>query len=435
MVCYNKPKGVNIDTTLPTTEQPRSWLQRYRQLVIFGTIFIVIIGIFVGLLIAHDIAENRRLDATSVTLKDTDYLTVPFGTKVKVSDFLEHLNGSIVDDFDIDTEALGPQEVTFEYINIKNRRRKNTFNITVADVTPPRIYGQSNYTVTRGYEGDLTALMLSGDDLDDHPIREIIGEYNLDKIGNYPLEYRITDASGNSTSHFFTLSVVEPNPGSGASTPPSSTTGTPVAKIIQQHKTKDTKIGIDVSSWQGDIDWNAVKNNGVEFALIRVGYGYEDQCFLDQKFQANIAGAIAAGLPVGVYFYSYAASTDEARNQATWVHEQIQDYPVELGVVFDWEDWSDFNQYGISFRTLNQIAQAFLDTTANNGHKATLYGSKYYLERFWQPTAPVWLAQYYDTATYIGEYWLWQLTDSGKVDGISGNVDVDIMYLNSAMLQ
>lgn len=335
----------------------------------------------------------------------------------------------MINDFEIDTHTLGPQEVTFEYINIKNRRRKSTFTITVADVTPPRVYGQSSYTITRGYDGDLTNLMLSGDDLDDHPVREIIGAYDVNKIGNYNLEYRITDASGNSTSHPFTLSIVEPSQSPSPPAPTTSTPSTPLAEIIQQYKTQDTKIGIDVSSWQGDIDWNAVKQNGVEFALIRVGYGYENQYFLDQKFQANITGATATGLPVGVYFYSYAASTDEARQQAEWVHEQIKDYTTELGVVFDWEDWSDFNQYGISFRTLNQIAQSFLDTTSSHGHKATLYGSKYYLERFWQPTTPVWLAQYYNTATYAGDYWLWQQTDSGKVEGISGNVDVDIMYL------
>lgn len=395
--------------------------------MIFGVILLLIVGIFTSILIAHDIAENRRLDATSVTLKSADYLTIPFGTKVKVSDFLEHLNGSMVDDFTINTETLGPQEITFEYINIKNRRRKSTFTITVADVTPPRIYGQSNYTVVRGYEGDLTNLMLSGDDLDDHPVREILGEYDVNQIGNYNLEYRITDASGNSTTHPFTLTVVAPSPNSGNSATTSTAPGTPLAKIIQQRKTANTKIGIDVSSWQGDIDWTAVKQSGVEFVFIRVGYGYENQNVLDQKFQQNIAGATTAGLPVGVYFYSYAANVDEAQQQAEWVHEQIKDYSVELGVVFDWEDWGDFNQYGISFRTLNQIAQTFLNTVSNYGYRATLYGSKYYLERFWQPTTPVWLAQYYDTATYAGEYWLWQLTDSGQVDGISGYVDVDVM--------
>lgn len=414
---------------MPAPEQPRSWLRKHRQGVIFGAIILVIIAIFASILIAHDIAENRRLDATSVTLKSADYLTVPFGVEVKVSDFLEHLNGSLVDDFTIPTDTLGTQSVTFEYVNIKNRRRKSTFTITVADVMPPRVFGQSTYTVTKGYGGDLTNLMLSGDDLDDHPVREIIGDYNLNKVGKYSLEYRITDASSNSTSHPFILNVVEPTPSTGNTSTSTTSNGTPISQIIQQHKTADTKIGIDVSSWQGDINWNKVKASGVEFAFLRVGYGYNDENFLDTKFQANIEGATAVGLPVGVYFYSYADNVSEAQTQAEWVHEQIQNYSVELGVVFDWEDWSDFNQYGMSFRILNQVAEAFLSTAASHGYKTTLYGSKYYLEQFWQPTAPVWLAQYYDYATYTGDYWLWQLTDSGQVDGISGNVDIDVMYL------
>lgn len=387
--------------------------------------------IFVGLLIAHDVAENRRLDATSVTLKSEDYLTIPFGMDAKVSDFIENLEGSMVNDFVISTDTLGEQEVTFEYINIKNRRRKYHFTITVADVTPPRIFGKSYYTVTKGSDPDLTNLMLSGDDLDDRPIREIIGEYDLNQSGNYNLEYRITDASGNSTSQPFTLAVVEPKPENSATTPPSSTpTGTPITKIIQQHKTAQTKIGIDVSSWQGNIDWAAVKAAGVEFAVLRLGYGYDENYVIDKTFQDNITGATAAGLPVGVYFYSYADSVARAKAQAEWVYGQIKDYQLKLGVAFDWEDWGDFNQYGMSFYTLNQVARTFLDFFADKGYLASLYGSKYYLERFWEPAHPVWVAQYYDQNTYSDNYWLWQLTDSGQVNGITGLVDVDIMYLD-----
>lgn len=387
--------------------------------------------IFVGLLIAHDVAENRRLDATSVTLKSADYLTIPFGMDAKVSDFIENLEGSMVNDFVISTDTLGEQEVTFEYINIKNRRRKYHFTITVADVTPPRIFGKSYYTVTKGSDPDLTNLMLSGDDLDDRPIREIIGEYDLNQSGNYNLEYRITDASGNSTSQPFTLAVVEPKPENSATTPPSSTpTGTPITKIIQQHKTAQTKIGIDVSSWQGNIDWAAVKAAGVEFAVLRLGYGYDENYVIDKTFQDNITGATAAGLPVGVYFYSYADSVARAKAQAEWVYGQIKDYQLKLGVAFDWEDWGDFNQYGMSFHTLNQVARTFLDFFAGKGYFVSLYGSKYYLERFWEPTHPVWVAQYYDQNTYSDDYWLWQLTDSGQVNGITGLVDVDIMYLD-----
>lgn len=413
-------------------EQPRSWLRRHRQILIFGAIFVLAAGIAAGVLIAREIAENRRLDATSVTLKPTENLTVPFGAKVKVSDFLEHLEGNIVDDFEIPTDELGFKTINFEYINIKNRRRPSSFTITVADTTPPQIFGKSAYTVARGHTGNLIDLMISGDDLDDHPTREIIGDYNLNQIGQYPLEYRITDASGNRTSHQFTLNVVAPI---DANSTPAPRPSTPLSEFITQHKNAQTKVGIDVSSWQGNIDWLAVKAAGVEFAFLRVGYGYQEQCFLDKTFLANIAGATAAGLPVGVYFYSYADDPAESKAQAEWVRAQIGDYPVELGVVFDWEDWGEFNNYGISFRTLNQIAQSFLDTAASYGYKTSLYGSKYYLERFWQPTTPVWLAQYYHQATYTGAYWLWQLSDSGRVAGISGNVDIDIMYLSESVLK
>ena len=118
-----------------------------------------------------DEQANRRLDAESVHLKSD--LRIEFGSEAKVSDFLESLNGSLVNDHTVNTDTLGETEVTFEYINSKNRRRKISFTIDVADLVEPTIYGLNAYTVYCSYTGDLTDLMLSGDDLDDTPNREI----------------------------------------------------------------------------------------------------------------------------------------------------------------------------------------------------------------------------------------------------------------------
>lgn len=428
----------NIESHTPVIdngENRKKSLNRKKLTLIIGIIFIVIIivTVIIAVLIIRDIEENKRLDATSVTLVEN--LTISFGEPAQVSSFIADLQGSMVDDFAIPTDTLGEQEITFEYINSRNKKRSCTFKIEVVDNIAPMVYGGSSYTVPVNYDDDLTNLMLSGDNLDDHPRREIAGNYDLSKVGSYDVEYVITDASGNGTRQPFVLNVVKPSASSSSSNT-SSAPKLPISEVIAEYKTERTKVGIDVSSWQGDINWQKVKSAGVEFAFIRIGYqvGYGGEYILDKYFTQNIEGATVAGLPVGVYFYSYADSVDEAKSQAEWIAEHLSDYEVELGVAFDWEDWGNFNTTGMSFHTINQVARTYLDTIAEKGYNGLLYGSLNYLRRIWQPEKylanhAIWLAQYYDEPTYEKPFRFWQLSSSGRVEGISGDVDLDVMYL------
>lgn len=408
---------------------PKPTLRGHKVIIgIVAVILLLLASFFVWLI--HDIIETRRLDATSVVLSDN--LTAEFGSDVKASNFIWHLDGSMVDDVVVDTSSLGPTEVEFQYHNIKNKKRTQKFTIEVVDTTKPVIYGQNSYTVNLGFDGDLTNLMLSGDNADDHPTREINGKYDLQKVGDYALEYIITDASGNTARQAFTLHVVKPtNSSNDQPTSSGDTIGTPISEVIADYKNGNTEIGIDVSSWQGKIDWEKVHAAGVEFAIIRLGYQaeYGGEYILDKTFEDNISGAIRAGLPVGVYYYSCADSIAEAQRQAEWVLEQVKDYPLGLGVAFDWEEWRDFNRAGMSFYTLQKAADTFLGTVEAAGYNGMLYGSKNYLDKFWQNnTHPVWLAQYYNRPTYSQRFVLWQLTDTGSVPGINGYVDLDVRY-------
>ncbi len=405
-------------------------LRKRRLLVGIGLGLLAILLATVGYII-YDAAEMRRLDAESVQL--VEELTVGYGAEVRVSDFLAMLDGELVEDAAVATDELGEKEVVFEYINIRNRKRPYHFTVKVVDQTAPVIYGLPSYTVERGYAGELTDLMLSGDDLDDRPVRKIAGEYDLDKVGAYEVEYVVRDASDNETRQKFVLNVAEPVNGTGGAATAITNTRPKYTfeEAKRDHKTAETKLGIDVSSWQGGIDWAKVKKAGAEFAFIRLGYqvGYDGEYVVDKFFKANIEGALEQGLPVGVYFYSYAKREDEAREQAQWIQEQIQGYKIELGVAFDWENWKDFNQAGMSFRTINRVARAFVDELGNTGYKGLLYGSKNYLEKIWQPEGmTVWLAQYYDRVTYEGDYEFWQATDTGRIEGIQGDVDIDVWY-------
>ncbi len=154
---------------------------------------IVLIAVAVGIWIYLDSEENKKLDATSVTLKEN--LEIEFGKPAKVSDFIQNLNGELVQDKEINTEELGDIKVDFEYINIKNRKREYSFNIKTVDKTAPKILCGSSLTVKTGYKKNLTDVLLSGDDLDDTPKREMVGEYDVNKQGDYNLTYVVTDAS------------------------------------------------------------------------------------------------------------------------------------------------------------------------------------------------------------------------------------------------
>ncbi len=399
------------------------------KLLIVASLICFVAGFGASLL--FDYAENLRIDRESVELKPD--LTINYDELAVASDFLAKLDGELLTDPQISTTEIGDTTVTFEYLNRRHRPRSYTFTVQVVDTVAPRIYGGVQYTVARGYQGDLTNLMLSGDEVDDHPHREIIGEYDLDKPGNYQVEYAITDSSSNRATHPFTLEVVQPDP-DASEDPPDTAEPLPIDAVIKQYKTATTKIGIDVSQWQGEIDWQKVKNAGVEFAFLRIGYqsGYGGEYVLDPFFQQNLTNAKQVKLPVGVYFYSYADSVAEAQKQAKWGKTQLGGAEIELGVAFDWEDWANFNSTGMSFRTINHVANAFLDTLAESEYRGLLYSSKVYLEHVWRPERyPVWLAQYYDYVTYDGEYSVWQMSSSGRVPGINGDVDLDIMYLDN----
>ena len=131
-----------------------------------------------------------------------------------------------------------------------------------------------------------------------------------------------------------------------------------------------------------------------------------------------------------MYFYSYAKTVGEATNQADWIYEQIKDYKVEMPVVFDWESWTSFASAEMSFYDINNVAKTFIKRIEEYGYKGALYSSKNYLERIWYADEfdNVWLAHYTDMTDYTGKFQYWQMCDTGRIDGINENVDIDVWY-------
>ena len=194
--------------------------------------------------------------------------------------------------------------------------------------------------------------------------------------------------------------------------------------------------GIDVSYYQGNIDWKKVKQSGIEFAIIRVGYrgyGEEGKMVEDKLFHQNIRGALDAGLQVGVYFFSQATSVEEALEEADFVLARIRQYELTLPVVFDWEYVSEeARTANVDPRTLTDCYLAFCGKMEEEGYTPMPYFNSHQSRKMMYLTEleqyPFWLALYSDRMTYPYRIEMWQYTDSGKVPGIEGSVDINLMF-------
>ena len=192
--------------------------------------------------------------------------------------------------------------------------------------------------------------------------------------------------------------------------------------------------GIDVSKWNGNIDWAAVKNSGIEYVIIRCGYRGSSQGALieDPKYAANIKGASAAGLKVGVYFFTQAVNEAEAVEEASMVLELVQNYKITYPIFLDVEG-SGGRGDKIDKATRTAVCKAFAETIQKAGYTAGIYANKTWftnkIDASQLSAYKIWLAQYAAAPTYTGRYDLWQYQSTGKVSGISGNVDMNWSYL------
>ena len=375
----------------------------------------------------RDYQEEQRIKNAVIKVTLNDSLEIPYNSKVKVSDFIKNINGKIIDDYLIDTTKVGDKKVDFSFINEEDIKVNYSYDIKIIDNTPPTIDVNNNYTVTKGYTKKLLDVIRCYDDYDDYPDCTINGEYDVNNVGKYSLTFMAKDHYGNETRKDFTLNVINKS-----NTSTSSSKSIPFKELYNEYKNDKTLIGIDVSKWQGDIDFKKVKDAGVEFAFIKMGgeNGLDKEYYLDPKFERNIKGFKEVGIPVGIYYYSHANTVEKAMNDALWVHENIKNYDIDLPIVLDWENWSSYNKYHMSLNTLNNVSHTFLKALKLLGHDVMLYSSKYYLENFWiNNTNNTWLAHYTKETNYQGKYSYWQRTSLAKIDGITGNtVDFDIYY-------
>ena len=186
--------------------------------------------------------------------------------------------------------------------------------------------------------------------------------------------------------------------------------------------------GIDVSVHNGKIDWQKVGADGIDFAILRAGYG-RLASQRDDRFEENYAGAKAAVIPVGAYWYSYAMTPEEAELEADVFLSVIKGKQFEFPVYFDLEEKKQFD---LGKEKVSAIMLAFLERVEAAGYFVGLYGSASSLTTHTADAIKsrytIWLAHWCDRTSYTGAYGIWQHSEKGSVDGINGNVDLDIGY-------
>lgn len=356
----------------------------------------------------------------------SDDLTFDVYSEVELDSVIKSINGTFKNK-KLNTKKVGKHSYTLNYKNDDNRLASYTFTYEVVDKTPPVISLSSLYYVDLGSTEDFAKEVFCGDNYDDNPTCQVVGNYDFNTLGDYPLVYEAIDSSGNVTKKDFTITVREKSDYQGSSNKES----VDFKDFYNENKTDNTLIGIDVSKWQGDIDYDKVKESGVEFAFLRIGTrsGIDGEFILDPKFKRNIEGFKKVGIKTGVYFYSYAKNKKDAKKEAEFVLKELNGNDLALPIVFDWENFSIYQEFNLSFYHLEEVVETFLTTIEKENYQGMLYGSKYYLENvFTNNNYATWLAHYTDTTTYQKDYNVWQKTDRGKVEGIDTLVDLDILY-------
>ncbi len=198
---------------------------------------------------------------------------------------------------------------------------------------------------------------------------------------------------------------------------------------------QESYVGVDVSAFQHDIDWTAVKASGVDFAMLRLGYrgwGSKGTLVEDEYIQQNLAGTAAAGIPIGVYFFSQATSLDEVYEEIEFMLEILGDYELTYPIVLDWEvaNAEEGRTKDVDRRLLTDMLRYFCDEMSSRGYDPMVYfnwtqaSKMLYLNEL--EDYPFWLALYQDRMTFPYRVEMWQYTCEGTVPGIEGDVDINV---------
>ena len=387
-------------------------------------IFLIIIFIFTGCFYnEYEMPKDAYID-----LNDNVFEVF---SKKNCLDLIKDSNVEIISKESVlKTDVIGKNIYTLEY-RFKNRKYKYNIEYEVKDSTPPVFINVRSTITMELNEGFPCDKIVYADNYDNVPTCRVNGNFDVTNTGTYDnLEFIVNDASLNEAKKKFKLNVV-------SEIKNAPYTGNPkyiyMDEILRNYKSDNTSIGIDISKWQGNVDFEKVKNDGIEFVIIQIGGQREaNESFeIDSKFNEYYRKAKEAGLKIGVYVYNTSISKEDGIKAAKWVVNVLHGDKLDFPIGYDWENWKNFMNYKISLHTLSDSYLSFEETLKKAGYDSMLYSSKYYLENVWMnyDNSKVWLAHYVSQTDYKGKYMMWQMTSLAKINGITDNtVDIDILY-------
>ena len=309
----------------------------------------------------------------------------------------------------------------------------------VVDKSAPKfLISAKNISVDMGTEFNIHDYVGYADDVDRDVDLKITGEVDTSKEDTYPISVLLTDDSGKTTSLDVNVNVV---PSSGSSEPVEggaapSTGGETFAQFEEKYKEDNTVLGIDVSRWQKEIDFNKVKAAGCEFVIIRLG-GYDDgEHYTDRNYNTYIKDAKAAGLKIGIYWHAEERNEEEIKKSVAYLLRILDGEKLDFPIAYDWEDFLHFEDYGMNIYDINNNYSAFSREIKAAGYDCCNYSSKNFLENVWTNGEgdKIWLANYTSQTSYAGEYYMWQQSSQGRIDGISTYVDFNVLYTDKFRL-
>ncbi|MBR1417099.1 MAG: hypothetical protein IJ572_04705 [Bacilli bacterium] len=396
---------------------------------------IIVIGLILLIIVISVISLRLTIfkDVTTI-INLADNLSYEYNEQVYLYDTISIFDGQIItENYLLDTDFVGTKEIEIKYKDSNKWKKTYKYRYEVEDNTTPLLHVSNNLYVEVGKsEKDVLSKTFCGDNYDREVSLEIIGDLDLNTIGNYDVAIKASDDNGNSVSKNTTIHVYQKsNYSNNNSNNNNNIKGVDISYFIKNYKTDNTAIGLDLSSYQNVSDFNLLKENGVEFVILRIGWGpNEDMTFnTDNHFEDFYKRAKEAGLKVGVYYFSYATKLDEVDYEVNYVLDTLKDKEIDLFISYDWENWNLFKDCHMNFVDLNKMATKFMSILKDKGYKAVNYSSKSYLELIWDIDGfDTWLAHYNDETSYEKDFSIWQITDKGSIDGIDGLVDVDILY-------
>lgn len=408
-----------------------------KKIILIGIIIVIAI-ILVKVFIFYD--KYKMPKGAEINISNED---INVYDETNLYDLIKSNNVEILsEDVVLDYMNIGEHTFTIEY---KYKMKKYVYDIKyniVDNVKPIFINVPSRKTlyVNEGNEESLTKKVSYADNYDTKPDLKIEGNVNFNEIGTYKIKYIITDQSGNRATKDSVVEVKEKTKNEISENKDDEEEEAEdfisIEEQIANYKTEDTMIGIDVSKWQGEIDFEKVKNAGVEFVILRMGVmkNKDTPIVIDNTFKNNYQKAKQVGLKVGIYVYSESNTIQSAVENAEFIIETLNGDKLDFPVCFDWECWANFNELEINLYKLNEMYDAFSNRLKDAGYSTMLYASENYLNNTWLSLEDytIWVAKYSTKTPSVdgSDYILWQNSDKGRVDGINEPVDLDIYYKN-----